>query len=920
MKTLFFAIFCLFSLSLQAQTLTLLSPNGGETYAGGQAVTVQWVADSAIDQIGLDLSLDNGATWFSVVYATYNSGRLDWTVPYFNQATSQALLKITARDIGNPPSDVSDAPFTIQAAVPDAYEPNNDMAHATPLGLGDTLRHLWVLHDSLSGDTTTDEDFFAFTAQAGKLVSLNTFDLATGNTSWLNLNVAVMDSMGDIISNRSPFAAPYSGRYYAKTYTWASWVTYSIFLSSSDLGTLALTSPKADTVFDAGQVIPIRWTTDSSLGSVCLEYSLDSGRAWNSIHWGAPNIGAYDWPAIYLHQECRNVFIKISLSDIPGGPFSLAGPFTIRAAAEDAYEPNNDLAHATPISAGDTLKDLWVMRDSLSGDTVTDRDFFVFNAEAGKRIVLQPLHQDNGGTWYNLSLAILDSSGTAISWQPDFIAPYTGRYYAEVYSMSFWLKYDLTLAVGDMGSLVLTAPSAGAQFDGGQKVPIRWTADSSMGEMSLWFSLDSGRTFSWIHYSVSNMGAFDWTAPYLDRECPDVLIKITAKDIVNGPSAVAGPITIRAATPDAYEPNNDRAHATALSAGDTLRQLWVMRDSLSGNTTMDLDFFTFTAQAGELISLCAFNSASPDYGYLNMELQDSTGKSLGWANGRLMYNISGSGRYFCRIYSYSLWTQYDLVLSSVRLVNVDSFSINAGSYDSLVADSGHDTTYYLRLASGITDLTINMQLSNRASGTILTGSLPDDAIALSPSGSVQVKALSIEPTGEIEAAIRSADIIIPYNEDSLGNVPESAIVVRWLNDSTGEWSPIAFTLDTINNLIIAHTTHFSVYGLFIPEGQSFARSEPAAPLTASLVAYPLPANPDVRLSFTVPQAGRVSLTVYSVAGQRVASLADKRMDRGQYSVVWNGRDATGAAAASGVYVARLTLSGKTLQKRILLLK
>jgi len=86
--------------------------------------------------------------------------------------------------------------------------------------------------------------------------------------------------------------------------------------------------------------------------------------------------------------------------------------------------------------------------------------------------------------------------------------------------------------------------------------------------------------------------------------------------------------------------------------------------------------------------------------------------------------------------------------------------------------------------------------------------------------------------------------------------------------------------------------------------------------------FPNPFNPTTTLSFTVPaDAGRVTLTVYSVTGQIVRTLVDADgLSAGPHSAVWDGTGADGHAVSSGVYFARLSAAGRTLSTKMALLK
>jgi Subtilase family/FlgD Ig-like domain len=86
-------------------------------------------------------------------------------------------------------------------------------------------------------------------------------------------------------------------------------------------------------------------------------------------------------------------------------------------------------------------------------------------------------------------------------------------------------------------------------------------------------------------------------------------------------------------------------------------------------------------------------------------------------------------------------------------------------------------------------------------------------------------------------------------------------------------------------------------------------------------AYPNPFNPQTTIAFDLPQQVTVRLTVYDVGGRVVRTLiAGDAMPAGRHASVWNGRDASGQAAAAGVYFYRLEAGERTMVKRVVMIK
>jgi hypothetical protein len=92
-----------------------------------------------------------------------------------------------------------------------------------------------------------------------------------------------------------------------------------------------------------------------------------------------------------------------------------------------------------------------------------------------------------------------------------------------------------------------------------------------------------------------------------------------------------------------------------------------------------------------------------------------------------------------------------------------------------------------------------------------------------------------------------------------------------------------------------------------------------------LANVPNPFNPATRISFEIPEAARsadqsVRLQIFDVQGRRVRTLIARPLHAGGHEVVWQGRDDSGAAVASGVYIARLQYAGRSVRRKMMLLR
>jgi hypothetical protein len=87
---------------------------------------------------------------------------------------------------------------------------------------------------------------------------------------------------------------------------------------------------------------------------------------------------------------------------------------------------------------------------------------------------------------------------------------------------------------------------------------------------------------------------------------------------------------------------------------------------------------------------------------------------------------------------------------------------------------------------------------------------------------------------------------------------------------------------------------------------------------------PNPFNPSTTVTYRLFPVGtgtaRATLRIYSVDGRLVRTLVDRVQDPGRHVVTWDGRDADGFAAASGVYFCELGYGGEIETRKVTLLK
>ena len=93
-------------------------------------------------------------------------------------------------------------------------------------------------------------------------------------------------------------------------------------------------------------------------------------------------------------------------------------------------------------------------------------------------------------------------------------------------------------------------------------------------------------------------------------------------------------------------------------------------------------------------------------------------------------------------------------------------------------------------------------------------------------------------------------------------------------------------------------------------------------------AYPNPFNMNTTVRYVVPSEGlfdhkfslKVSLNIYNIRGQLVASLVDFEQQPGKHEASWDGRNISGQDVATGIYIMRLSVGGNVKARKLTVLK
>ena len=169
-------------------------------------------------------------------------------------------------------------------------------------------------------------------------------------------------------------------------------------------------------------------------------------------------------------------------------------------------------------------------------------------------------------------------------------------------------------------------------------------------------------------------------------------------------------------------------------------------------------------------------------------------------------------------------------------------------------------------------------------------------------------AISIAPQGnetnEIKFALVKEDASYAFETDVIdNNFPLATKMFNCIN----------FALDSGNT-----TTAINLYDVLLDIKTNSVYVELPENLPTEFLLsnnYPNPFNPTTNINYSIPVSGNISLKVYNILGQEIATLFEGYKQPGNYEVTFNG-----AGLASGVYFYQLKTENFVKIKKLMLLK
>jgi hypothetical protein len=221
---------------------------------------------------------------------------------------------------------------------------------------------------------------------------------------------------------------------------------------------------------------------------------------------------------------------------------------------------------------------------------------------------------------------------------------------------------------------------------------------------------------------------------------------------------------------------------------------------------------------------------------------------------------------------------------------INAFNIKTGKKDSLFSTG-------IKIGGlAVNPVTKTVWISNRSLGT-------RDAIY-----KVNFETKKADLVGTTKLADYNSDLLFDKNGKLYGLVGVGTTVNKLISIDT-----VTGTGTLIGSLGIADIQSIALNPDGITEVQKIENNIPNE--FALSQNYPNPFNPSTKIQFSIPKHNVVTLKIFDIAGREIATLLNKEMNAGNYSIEWNA-----SHLPSGVYIYRITAGEFSDSKRMMLVK
>jgi len=498
--------------------VTVLSPNGGETWTAGLQYPISWAVSDCGTQVAIELMLGD-AVATTIADSSDNDGNYIWTAQQVGGASSGYRIRITDLEGGN--SDVSDG----TASIAPPTDPTPCTLSVTSPNGGES----WLAGFDYPISWTTDECGPAVAIELwrdGSLVAMIADSTANdGELVWTATQVAnqINGYRVRIVDLEGEYADESDG-------------TFRVMPPEDPAPcVLTLSSPNGGESWTAGTSYPITWTRSDCGQTVSIEL-WRAGAQVATIAGSTANDGSYTWTAAQVGGQSAGYKVRVTdleseSVDESNAVFTIAPP----------VGPDCGLTLTSP-NGGES----WVAGESHA---ITWNE-----SDCGEEVALE--------LWRAGTKALTISANTpndgSYTWTAAQVGGQSSGYRLRVIDLTSDAldesNADFTIAAPidpTPCELAVTVPAGGETWVEGLDYPITWETSDCGTAVSILLLRDGAAPLT-IAASTDNDGSYTWAASQISGATTGYRIHVT--DLESGTGADSGLFTIGDAppNPDSY--------------------------------------------------------------------------------------------------------------------------------------------------------------------------------------------------------------------------------------------------------------------------------------------------------------------------------------------------------------------------------
>ena len=851
------------------QFITVVAPNGGETWLTGTTQNVTWTSAGVTGNVSVDLNRDYPAgTWISLSAATPNTGGFPWMVT--GPATTHARVRV--RSVMTPSvGDSSNGEFALEIPV--------GITLASPAGgenwvIGSTHTIAWT-RNSAPGNVSLD--------------LMRSFP--TGSWEMITENLAADSTYDWLISG----AATSSARVRVRTLSTPSYAdTSAANFTLSVPQTITVTAPNGGENWTVGTARNITWLSTGVTSNVTIQIKPNfPAGSWTNIIASTPNTGSYLWNVNGAATTSARIRIRSTSNPAVSDTSDVA--FTLNAPVLTLTFPNG----------GETL-------------VIDSTAILRWTSEGVNGTVSLDLNRDfPAGVWEILA----DSVANSGLWLWTVTGPAATNARLRLRSTGNPLLGDTSDAACAVATtapvaLVLSVPNGGGAWTIGAAETIQWSAWGIAGlvrvELNRNFPTGIWETLT---DTAATAGPYLWTAT--EPATTAARIRISA---VNNP-ALGDTSNFNFAIRPAQT-----LTVTAPNGGEswwlgTVRTITWTSTGISGNVAIDLN----RAYPGALWTTLTGNTANSgafDWTVTNPvtdiarirvrsleepALADTSDAAFAIVPPpRIVIDVPDGGEswYLGRNYAIT-WTATGV--NELLAIELDR-TYPSEAWEMLGEAASQDSNFLWTVTGPVT---ATARIRVRTTGLVPVADTSDADFTLRMPPVLTL----ITPNGGEVLGYQQPTVIRWTRTDAPGLVRvqwDPAYPAAWQNIGTSMgdslvWLPQAESAAARLRVILASDpltadtsdTSFAVTAL------SVAAQFNGIPREFSLAAiYPNPFNPTTQIILGVPRVSVISVRIYDILGREVTRLYDGPAAPGYLRLSWNAR-----ACASGTYIVAFDAPG-----------